>query len=491
MCNSIQHFIDVDMVKINKVVKEIFSGEKDASDLSLSIFESIMNLGANLQAEIYEEMDDAIRESVVRKKYWNIEHRNQKKTIIDIMGEVEFNRTGYCVKGSDEYVFLLDQLLGYGPHQKMTLPAAARALEETIESSYRKGGEKVSIDEGTVASKETIKKLVHEIEVDMPHPEPKEKKKIKCLHIVADEDHVAAQFWDEKGDLKRDVRGYKINTFMPKLVCVFEDIINESGEASKNPRYKLTGKKYFCGIYEGRTGNEKLWLEVADYIETIYDTDYLEKIFIVGDGAPWIKAGCEYLENSKYVLDKYHMNKYIKAATAHFNDGADEVKNRIWEALNRLDKKELKSIYEQILSATESENKKREVEEAIQYFLNNWHGIKVRMEETSGWTYCIEGQISHVLSARLSSRPMGWSKRGCDQMAKLRAFKWNGGKVIDLLKYQKSRKLKQERREKQEELIRDLRRRNSSYANTRYSIPGLEKSNMKWLRDLTALAWEA
>lgn len=491
MCNSIQHFIDVDIVKINKIIEEIFNGEKDASDLSLCILESIMNLGANLQAEIYEEMDEAIRESVVRKKYWNIEHRNQKKTIVDVMGEVEFNRTGYCVKGSGEYVYLLDQVLGYEPHQKMTLPAAARALDETIESSYRKGGENVSIDEEIVASKETIKKLVHETEVDMPHPEPMEKKKIKCLHIIADEDHVAAQFWDEKGDLKRDVRGYKINTIMPKLVCVFENIINESGEASKNPRYKLIGKKYFCGIHEGRKGNEKLWMEVADYIGTIYDTDYLEKIFIVGDGAPWIKTGCEYLENSKYVLDKFHMMKYVNRSVAHLYDSADEVKNWIWEALDRLDKKELKSIYEQILSATDSENKKREVEEALKYFLNNWHGIKVRMEETSGWTYCIEGQISHVLSARLSSRPMGWSKRGCDQMAKLRAFKWNGGKVIDLLKYQKRQKLKQEKREKQEELIKDLRNRNSSYANTRYSIPGLEKSNMKWLRDLTALAWEA
>lgn len=494
MYNSIQHFIDVGVVKINKIKEGIYNGKMDASDLSLCILKEMKILGTKLQAEIYKEMDDAIRESVVRKKYWNIEHRNQKKTITDVMGDVEYSRTGYCVKGSGQYVYLLDQVLGYDPHQKMTLPAAARALEETIESSYRKGGENVSIDEEVVASKETIKKLVHETEVDMPLPEPKERKKIRCLHIVADEDHVAAQFWDEKGDLKRDVRGYKINTIMPKLVCVFEDIINESGEASKNPRYKLIGKRYFCGLYEGRKGNEKLWMEVAHYIETMYDTNYLEKIFIVGDGAKWIKTGCEYLENSKYVLDKFHMTKYVNKSVAHLYDSADEVKNRIWEALNSLDKKELKRIYEQILRATENENKKEEVEVALNYFLNNWHGIRVRMEETSGWAYCIEGQISHVLSARLSSRPMGWSKRGCDQMAKLRAFKWNGGKVIDLLKYQKKQKLKHEKREKQEEMIQELKRRNSSWKYAEdidLKIPGLEKSSMRWLRDLTDLAWDA
>jgi hypothetical protein len=32
------------------------------------------------------------------------------------------------------------------------------------------------------------------------------------------------------------------------------------------------------------------------YIESVYDTEYLEKIYISGDGAGWIKTGCEILE---------------------------------------------------------------------------------------------------------------------------------------------------------------------------------------------------
>lgn len=50
---------------------------------------------------------------------------------------------------------------------------------------------------------------------------------------MADEDHVSAQFWQEKGDLPLDSRGYKVNTIMPKLICVYENIINESGKQSK------------------------------------------------------------------------------------------------------------------------------------------------------------------------------------------------------------------------------------------------------------------
>ena len=44
-----------------------------------------------------------------------------------------------------------------------------------------------------------------------------------------------------------------------------------------------------------------------------------------------------------------------------------------------------------------------------------------------------EGHVSHVLSARMSSRPMGWSMHGATQMAKLRAYELNG----ELVRYQK------------------------------------------------------
>ena len=32
----------------------------------------------------------------------------------------------------------------------------------------------------------------------------------------------------------------------------------------------------------------------------------------------------------------------------------------------------------------------------------------------------------------MSSRPLGWSEKGADQMARLRAFKYNGGKKDDI-----------------------------------------------------------
>ena len=486
MYYTIQHFYEKDSKEIEKSVKKLIKGEIDAEDLSEEIQERVLRLGTDLLSEIYERLDDAIRESLTRKKHWNIEHRNKEKTILDVMGKVSFKRTGYYNKHTDEYVYLLDQLLGFEAGQKITLRSAAKALEETIDSSYRKGGKQASLTDEI--SKQAVKDLVHETVIEMPVQEPKEKKRVKHLHIVADEDHVAAQFQEEKGDLPRDIRGYKINTIMPKLICLYEDIINESGEKSENPRYKLIGKKYFSGVYKGSRGNEELWNQVANYIDTIYDTEYLEQVYIAGDGAQWIKSGCEYIENSKFVLDKFHMMKYVNKSVTHLLDSAGEGKEEIWQALNSADKDALKDVYKRLLDVAEDENKIEDIKTALKYFLNNWDGIKVKVEDVGGcWRCSAEGQVSHVLSARMSSRPMGWSTFGCDQMAKLRAFKYNNGKVIDLLKYQKSKQKVQEKREEQEELIKELRKKQTGWdyaERTQAVIPGLEKSNMKWMRSL-------
>lgn len=493
MYNTILHFIENDIKEIERVVESLLRSEKDTDDLATTIQEKVVNLGRNLQAEIYEKLDEEIRNSIIRKKKWTIEQRNEEKEILDIMGMVQFCRTGYMNKKTGEYVYLLDKVLGFEGHQRITLGAAAKALEETIMTSYAKGGKAASITDGI--SKQAVKQLVHETKIDFPINVPSEKKRAKFLHIVADEDHVAAQFVTKKGDLPRDINGRKINTIMPKIICLYEDIINEAGENSKHPRYKLIGKRYFSEVHKGSEANENFWQEVEDYINTVYDAEYLERIYISGDGASWIKAGCNVLDKSKFVLDKFHIMKYINTSVAHLMDSADDTKSEIWEAINTADKTELKEIYKRIMEVTESQNKYDEVKGALNYLINNWKGIKIRVEDSGGcWGCCAEGQVSHILSARLSSRPMGWSVTGCDQIAKLRANKWNGGKVIDILKYQKKKQIKDDYRQEQEELIKELRKRQSGWdyeEQIKGSIPGLEQHSMKWMKALINQALDA
>ena len=486
MYESILQFARKDIKELERTVGKILNGEADSDDLSADIHERVLNLGKNLQTEIYEKLDEEIRNSASRKEKWNVERRNQPKELLDVMGAIKYKRTGYTNKHTGEYIYLLDRILGIEGHQRITPGSAAKILDEAVMSSYSRGGKRASPEDFT--SKQAVKELVHKTEIEMPVPEAAEKKKQKYLRIVADEDHVSAQFWEQKGDLKRGANGQKINTIQVKLICLYEDVINESGEKSKNPRYALTGKRYFSGVYAGAAENEKLWREVAEYIAATYDTEALLKIYIAGDGAPWIKAGLEVLENSVFVLDKFHMMKYVNTSVAHLEDNLGDAKELIWEALNTADKKLLKETYATILDITENENKREEAAGALKYFLNNWAGIRIRAQDGGGcWRCCAEGQVSHVLSDRLSSRPMGWSILGCGQMAQFRAYKRNGGRIIDLLRYQKKKQAKDGHIKQHDELIRELRERQSGWdyaEKLSADIPGLELSSMKWLKGL-------
>ena len=48
-----------------------------------------------------------------------------------------------------------------------------------------------------------------------------------------------------------------------------------------------------------------------------------------------------------------------------------------------------------------------------------------------------ESHVSHILSDRLSSRPMGWSRTGMSKMVELRVYYYNKGDMLELVRYQK------------------------------------------------------
>lgn len=201
--------------------------------------------------------------------------------------------------------------------------------------------------------------------------------------------------------------------------------VHEGRKKVGKDRWKLINPRYFSGVY---TNSDELWIEVADYIDEAYDTNTVEKIYLSGDGASWIKNGLGWIKGSIYVLDRYHLSKYVTQATAHMAP----ITPIMWKHINNGDIKKVRELFFDIISATETETKKNSVREARKYIFKNWDGIRNQYE--TDYDGCsAEGHVSHILSSRLSSRPLGWCKTGVDQMARLRAFEANGGVVYDLL----------------------------------------------------------
>lgn len=434
MIKSIQQFGEVGVKYLEEMIEKFVIEPKNHADFIYGVTENVINLGLSIIAETLEGMDEELRSSGLRKKNWHIVKRDET-TLLTSLGNVTYHKTLFLNKESGKRSYLLDQLMELKSHARMTEDAEARILEEAVESSYRKGGKNASLSD--YVSKQTVKNKVHKLSFPVQAAPVKEKKKIRTLHINADEDHVSAQFYENKGDIKKQ-EGRKYNTFMPKLIYVYEDIIPDT-ESSKvtRVRYKLQNPHFFGGMYEGER-NAELWEEVETYIEKHYDMDYLEKVYICGDGASWIKAGCTYISKSVFVLDKFHRNKYINDSVSHMSDSKRDAWDRITDCFCMEDKKEFKKVYRELKNYAETESKKEAIEEARRYLLSHWNGIIIYNQEGEAIKGCsAEGHVSHIYSSRMSSRPLGWSRWGTDKMSRLRIYYYNGGDMLGLVRMQR------------------------------------------------------
>ena len=183
----------------------------------------------------------------------------------------------------------------------------------------------------------------------------------------------------------------------------------------------------------------------------------------------------------------YHLGKYIHKATTHLDDSQQAAKEFIYGAINERDFDGVMRLLQKCYASTDQEYKKKEVTECTRYIKNNWLGIMVRIDDGGAvWGCSAEGHISHVLSARESSRPMGWSKKGVDRISRLRVLTRNEQKIIDLMEYQDKKQRKKNRIECEDQLIQDVQKRKSSRNEEvlRKAIPGLEKKQFSWMRSI-------
>ena len=95
-------------------------------------------------------------------------------------------------------------------------------------------------------------------------------------------------------------------------------------------------------------------------------------------------------------------------------------------------------MFERVIGITETGSKKKAVEASRDYILEHWTAIMNGVRNKEDDIHCsAEGHISHIYADRMSSRLLGWSKRGADKMARLRVYKKNGGDMLELVRTQK------------------------------------------------------
>ena len=113
------------------------------------------------------------------RRGWQIVKRDQP-SLVTSLGEVTYHKTLFYHPKEKTYAYLLDKVMQLDPHTRLTEDAVAQMLNEAVDSSYRKGGERVSISE-TQVSKETVMNKIHSLE--FPKIKPLQEKKTSEIFI--------------------------------------------------------------------------------------------------------------------------------------------------------------------------------------------------------------------------------------------------------------------------------------------------------------------
>ena len=406
------------MVKLQDVAKESIKRglrEGNIGDLNKYFTKEYYKIGCEILKEIYEEIEEGIYQKNKEEHRYSI-IKADTKTLTTSIGEVKFNKRLYRNQEGQSF-YMFDRLMHIRKGTRYTVDAEWKAMEEVIETSYRRGGKSASLT--SPLSKVTMMNMLKNLVIPERNYVVFKKKKVDYLYIDADEDHIA---------LQREEKFSEIN----KLIYVYEGIENESSISEKK---RLINPHYFGGISVKKCDNSMLWDEVYNYIAEAYEIDKIKMIYINGDGARWIKNGVYHFKRAKFVMDKFHITEYINRMTNHLEDSQEEAKAEIYRLLYKHNFDAYEEFIGKLYNTSINDTTMKNISDGDTYFRNNFESICIRFSGDENVIGCsAEGHISHILASRMSSRPMGWTIDGANKLTKLRLYKLNGGDIYTLVK---------------------------------------------------------
>ena len=358
-----------------------------------NIDESLCNIAKNTLISIIESLDKAYLISNERMSKYHIKSYHQR-TIMTVFGEVTFQRTFYKSRINNKSFCYIDRLLGLKKYDYFDPYLKALIIEYSANNSIPKVakyinnliGNRIKIDDGfKFLSRQTIRNIILNSKLSITKTEGK--KDIENLYVIADEKWIHTQ-----NNNNKDV--------MNKGIVVFEGIKNN----------KLINKMAF-----GSRDNSFL-KNTLDYIYESYNTDNIKNIFLMGDGASWIKNLRAELKFNKdtniiYALDKFH----FKQALHHLCQN-----NILEDILTHYVLKNMKQDLNEVCECQikTSPHRSKTIIEKQKYINNNW--LYINNLYRYNLSCPMESQISHIFADLFTSRPKAYSIKMIDKLTEIR-----------------------------------------------------------------------
>lgn len=319
---------------------------------------------------------------------------------------VEIKRRVYIDKETRECYYYIDDFLGLPPKMRYDPCVVAEVLNEAADnnSMLKVGkivGRMINFDsslkkDGYAIPRQTIKNIIMRANKDNFEEELIELETPNNIFVMADEKWVSNQ-------------KENCNNTMVKSIVIYDD----KRTVSKG-RNVLVNKHTISKI--GSTS--EIWQDALSYIDYVYDETKLKKIYILGDGAPWIKSGIDELNFNKdiniiYIPDNFH----IKQALNHISTN-DDIKAILFSYICENKRKSFKKVIDALIE--KYSDRKEVIESKTKYILNNWKYLQISLKLPYGC--CMESQISHTYASIFANLPKGYKINTIEALLKLRTM---------------------------------------------------------------------
>lgn len=393
-----------------KILEKAYSGGIcDIDLLSSSVLEDCKSAARDILEAIVSDLNIKIREDKPSRKARGLilKEKNRERSLLTELGRLDLPRDYYYDKKEEKYDYLLDRVIGLQGYERISAGVRAKLVSMATEVSYAKSAETVT---GGQLSRQCVRECILKLGAIEKRPQPYEpKRKVKELHLFADEDHVHMQ---------REGRAKGKKSRMVPLVTVTEGVEEES-----KGRNRTINAMHFV---DENFDTKALWKSVEGYIGASYDIESIERIYIHADGGKWITNGLASFSNVTRVMDGFHLEKRLKEVSRNFP--GSNLRQRIKAAIEKGDRKKLDMLMQEMYARSQDKKQIEYTTKLGRYLTENFEEIRNRLKSDTVGS-CTEGQVSHILSTRFSRNPMGWSEEGLGKLSKQRVYIKNKGKI--------------------------------------------------------------
>ena len=370
---------------------------------------SLCEIAKNSLITIFETIDKSYSNSIERKHKYHIK-AHHKRSIMTIFGEITFTRNFYTDKNNNGSYCYLDRFLGLKKHDYFDPYIKATIIEYSANNSIPNVcnmineliGNRIKLkNKIKYLNRQTIRNIILESITSIPPK--KELITPETLYIIADEKWVNTQNNDNK-------------SVMVKSIVTFDSI-------NTMPRRQLNNKRIFAGFKGNKFLNDAL-----DYLYYTYNLDDVKNIFVMGDGAKWIRSLTSHFQiNNKtnviFALDKFHFRQAIHHICLN-----KDLENILSSYVINNDKNNFIECCD--LWIESNTHRKDTIEKKKEYILNNWKNILNLYKYNLSCP--MESQISHNLAYLLTSRPKAYSLKMLNKIIKIRLLYKNNEDIKQL-----------------------------------------------------------